>query len=125
MKLSLLLLASGVAGLTTIGELCGPGTSLLPAEAPAARATPAMMPAMMPVSAAAAADTVTLKIEGMTCAGCTIATRKVLERLDGVQKADVSYERKLAIVTYDPAKVTTRQMIAAVATLDYTATVVP
>ena len=69
-------------------------------------------------------DTVTLHVEGMTCGGCTLATRKVLERLAGVTKAKVSYEEKRATVVYDPAKVTVQQMIAAVATLKYTATVV-
>lgn len=68
--------------------------------------------------------TVTLRVEGMTCGGCTLATRKVLERLEGVQKAEVSYEQSRAVVTYDPAKVSVPQMIAAVRTLGYTATVV-
>lgn len=75
---------------------------------------------------ALAADTlaqVTLRIEGMTCGGCAIATRKVLMRLAGVARADVSYEEKQAVVTYDPAKVTVPQMIAAVETLNYTASV--
>ncbi|MBA3497498.1 MAG: heavy-metal-associated domain-containing protein [Gemmatimonadales bacterium] len=67
---------------------------------------------------------VTLRVEGMTCGGCTLATRKVLVRLPGVKRADVSYERRQAVVTYDPAKVTPAQMIAAVKTLNYTATVV-
>ena len=71
-----------------------------------------------------ALDTVTLRVEGMTCGGCTLATRKVLERLDGVMKADVSYEAKRAVVVYDAKKVTVARMIAAVATLKYTATVV-
>lgn len=74
---------------------------------------------------AVAVDTVTLHVDGMTCGGCTLATRKVLERLDGVTKADVSYERKRAVVIYDPSRVTAARMIAAVATLKYTATVVP
>ena len=37
----------------------------------------------------------------------------------------MSYEAKRATVIYDPRKVTVPQMIAAVATLKYTATVVP
>lgn len=109
MKLSFMLLAGGVAGFTTLCDLCSPTASA------------ATRP--VPVASAALADTVTLRIKGMTCAGCTIATRKVLERLDGVAKADVSYATKTAVVTYDPAKVTPQQMIAAVATLEYTATV--
>ena len=64
----------------------------------------------------------TLRIEGMTCGGCVLGTRKVLTRLDGVTSADVSYERAWAIVTYDPRKVTVEQMIAAIRTLGYRAT---
>lgn len=68
---------------------------------------------------------VTLHIEGMTCGGCAISARLVLERLAGVQKAEVSYEKQLATVTYDSAKVTPQKMIDALkAKLRYTATVV-
>lgn len=118
MKLSFLFLAGAIGGATTLCDLCRPSSAsmlAMPSDA-AVRGAPSL--------GSAAADTVTLKIDGMTCAGCTIATRKVLERLNGVRKADVSYEKKTAIVTYDAAQVTTEQMIAAVATLKYTATVV-
>ena len=70
-------------------------------------------------------QTVTLRVEGMTCGGCVIGVRRVLERLAGVQKAEVSYEKQRAVVTYDANKVTVEQMIAAIATLKYKATVVP
>lgn len=73
-------------------------------------------------SRAVRADTVVLRIDGMTCGGCTLATRKVIERLTGVTKADVSYEKSRAVVTYDPARVSVKQMIDAVATLKYVAT---
>ena len=115
MKLPLLILAALMLG-------AGPCELCRPAEAHAAVAG-YRAPAAAPSSAAL--DTAVLNIEGMDCGGCTIATRKVLERLDGVMKADVSYEEKRAVVTFDPQKVTTQQMIAAVATLKYTATVVP
>lgn len=91
-----------------------------------------------PVSAAAMAGTAahvvpndrlaprtdTLHVEGMTCGGCVFGTRKVLTRLDGVMKVDVSYEKRRAVVTYDPGKVTVEQMIAAIGTLGYRATLV-
>lgn len=48
----------------------------------------------------------------------------MLERLDGVTKAEVSYEQRRAVVTYDPSKVTVEQMVAAVATLKYKAALV-
>ena len=71
-----------------------------------------------------AADTVTLHVEGMTCAGCVLGVRKVLTKLDGVSKAEVTYETKRAVVTFDASRVTVEQMIAAIKTLGYTARVV-
>jgi copper chaperone len=64
---------------------------------------------------------VVLKINGMTCGGCVFGVRKVLSRLPGVSKTDVSYEKSRAVITYDPARVTTSQMIAAIKTLGYSA----
>lgn len=72
---------------------------------------------------APATKSVVLKIKGMTCGGCVLGVRKVLTRLSGVSKADVSYEKSRAVVTYDPARVTTSQMIAAIKTLGYSATI--
>lgn len=69
-------------------------------------------------------NTVTLKVKGMTCGGCVLGVRKVLTRLPGVTTADVSYEGQRARVSYDPGKVTVAQMVAAIKTLGYTATVV-
>lgn len=66
----------------------------------------------------------TLRVEGMTCGGCEIGVRTVLKRLPGVSKAEVSYEETRAIVIYDPSRVTIAQMVAAIKTLGYKATVV-
>ncbi len=112
-----MLLGSTLVGGFAICELCQP----LPA-AMARTLLAGDSPSHAPV--ANTLSQVTLHVEGMTCGGCTLATRKVLLRLPGVERADVSYERKQAVVTYDPAKVTPAQMIAAVKTLNYTATVV-
>ncbi|GMV09884.1 MAG: hypothetical protein AMXMBFR55_16180 [Gemmatimonadota bacterium] len=109
MKLALLLLTAATLG-AGVCDLC---------QSSAALAPPATLLASTP---SAEMDTVVLHVEGMTCGGCTIATRKVLERLTGVTMAEVSYEERRAVVTYDPRKVTVAQMIAAVATLKYTAT---
>ena len=82
----------------------------------------------VPASGAGGQDSVevvTLVVEGMTCGGCTLATRKVLTRLDGVEKAVVTYEPPRAVVTFDPDKVSSEQMIAAIKTLGYCATVMP
>ena len=50
-------------------------------------------------------EKLTLGIEGMTCGGCVSSVTKVLQALDGVAKAEVSLEKKCAVVDYDPAKV--------------------
>ena len=43
----------------------------------------------------------TLKIEGMMCGHCEMHTKKALEALDGVTKADVSHKTGIAVVTLE------------------------
>ena len=43
----------------------------------------------------------TLKIEGMMCGHCEMHTKKALEALDGVAKAEVSHENGTAVVTLE------------------------
>lgn len=50
-------------------------------------------------------QTLTLGIDGMVCGGCVKSVTNVLSALDGVAKAEVSLEKKCAVVDYDPAKV--------------------
>lgn len=118
MKTFASVLAVGTLSLFGICDLCPPSAL----AGTAARAS------TQPLTTAAQAveqKTVTLRIGGMTCGGCAIATRKVLARLPGVSHVQVCYEEKRAIVTYDPARVTVEQMIAAAETLGYAATVIP
>lgn len=124
MKLVPILLTLGITSTLGLCDLCAPAGATAAEAAPAARPALASAAGVASETSIAVLDTVTLRVEGMSCGGCTLATRKVLERLDGVTKAEVSYEQKTAVVIYDPAKVTTAQMIQAVATLKYTATVV-
>src|SRR5690606_12547246 len=119
-KSSLLGLLGAVAiSAFAICDLCQPSAEAAVAPASVAQAEAASVTAPVPQL-----KKVTLKIEGMTCGGCAIGARKVLEQLDGIQKAEVSYEKSQAVVTYDAKKVTVEQMIAAVKKLGYTATVV-
>ncbi len=97
-----------VGGVLSICDVCGATDS-----ATAAKSTPPVAS----VPHAAGIRIVTFKVEGMTCGGCVFAVRRVLTRLTGVSKADVSYESSRAVVTYDPAAVTVEQMIAAIKTL--------
>lgn len=46
-------------------------------------------------------------IDGMTCAiGCAATIQKKMAKLDGVKSATVDFDRKLAMVEYNEAKVT-------------------
>ena len=46
---------------------------------------------------------VTLSVSGMTCAGCASHVEKALQKVEGVQKTEVNYDKKEAMVTYDDA----------------------
>ena len=46
-----------------------------------------------------------LKIEGMHCAGCSTRLEKVLNNLEGVEKAQVSLQEKKATIKYDENKI--------------------
>jgi len=52
-----------------------------------------------------AKKTLTLPITGMTCANCVAAVERNLNKLDGVQSANVNLASERASVEFDPAKV--------------------
>lgn len=60
---------------------------------------------LVAASAAQAAErTVTLKVEGLTCASCAYIVKKSLAAVDGVVAVDVSFDAKTAVVTFDDSK---------------------
>lgn len=62
-----------------------------------------------------ATQTCTLKVSGMTCAGCEAAVRMAARSVEGVSGAKASYAKGSAEVTFDPGK-TTPEAIARVIT---------
>jgi len=94
----LLLGAAGLFGATSICAICLPGVAS-DSRAPAALAT---------------SDTATVKlaVRGMTCGGCAMAARMVLQRVEGVYQADVWLESARAVVRYDPTKTSPEAFIA-------------
>ncbi len=54
--------------------------------------------------AAAAERTVTLAVPSMDCPVCPITVRKALSNVPGVVRADVSFEKRQATVTFDDRK---------------------
>lgn len=71
----------------------------------------------------AATKTVTLAVPGMTCAACPITVKTALAKVDGVEKTEVSFEKREAVVTYDDAKTTVAALTKATAGAGYPSTV--
>ena len=71
----------------------------------------------------AATKTVTLAVPGMTCAACPITVKTALAKVDGVEKTEVSFEKREAVVTYDDAKTTIAALTKATAGAGYPSTV--
>ena len=59
-------------------------------------------------------QTITLNIDGMTCGGCVKSVTRLLEGVEGVEKAEVSLENKNAVITFDESKTDTDAPIDAV-----------
>ena len=62
----------------------------------------------------AATRTVALQVQGLHCPPCADAVRSALARAKGVKKAQVSFEKKHATVTYDPKATTVTRIIQVV-----------
>jgi len=56
----------------------------------------------------------TLRIEGLVCTACAARVRRRLERIAGVRSARVDLDRGEAFVTYDPACISPKGVVAAV-----------
>jgi mercuric ion binding protein len=71
----------------------------------------------------AAQKTVVLDVPGMTCSLCPITVKKALQKVNGVSRLDVSYERKEAVVTFDDAKTHPDALMQATRNAGYPSTV--
>jgi P-type Cu+ transporter len=63
--------------------------------------------------------TATLPITGMTCASCASFVQRTLQRTPGVTAANVNYATEKATVEFDPAKLDTTTLRAAVESAGY------
>jgi copper chaperone len=59
-------------------------------------------------------QTTILNINGMTCMGCVNSIKNVVEKVSGVNGADVSLENKQVKVQYDPEKTNINQFKKAI-----------
>lgn len=60
-------------------------------------------------------------VEGLSCEGCESGVKAALERIEGVEQAEVSHKKSQTSVTYDPAKVSPRELEAAIEAVGYQA----
>ncbi|SMF60832.1 Cu+-exporting ATPase [Paenibacillus barengoltzii] len=70
-------------------------------------------------------DQTTLQITGMTCAACAARIEKGLNRLPGVEQANVNLALETAQVQYEPGTVSIEQIINKVSQLGYGAVLKP
>ena len=59
-----------------------------------------------------AEQTIEIKVSGMSCQHCVHAVKSSVSALAGVAAVEVSLEKKLATISFDPAK-TNREAITA------------
>jgi Cu+-exporting ATPase len=65
-------------------------------------------------------QTLTLPVEGMSCASCVLRVEKALKKVDGVSSATVNLASEKATIEFDTAKSTVEQLQGAVADSGYT-----
>jgi|GEM_PF-630642 len=68
-----------------------------------------------------ASDTAKLSVDGMTCNGCVKSVKSALEKVDGVESAQVDLKSNSAVVAFNPEKTTLETMEKAVADAGYSA----
>ena len=63
-----------------------------------------------------------LDVPGMTCASCPATVKAALTDVPGVLKADVSFEKKKAVVLFDASKTSLQDLVKATTNAGYSAT---
>ncbi len=71
----------------------------------------------------AATQTVTLSVPGMTCAACPITVKKAISKVDGVQKVEVSSEKRVAVVSFDDGRTSVQKLTKATEDAGYPSSV--
>jgi Cu+-exporting ATPase len=65
-------------------------------------------------------QTLTIAVQGMTCANCAMNIERVLKKRSGVQAAAVNFAAEQAQVTYDPARVAAKELLTSVTKAGFT-----
>jgi copper chaperone CopZ len=64
-------------------------------------------------------DRIVVSVEGLSCVICEIPVRHAVRRIDGVKSVDVNAATKTATVEYEPAKANPEQLVAAINSTGY------
>ena len=73
-------------------------------------AVPVIVIALGVLSVSAAVKTTTIRVTGMTWAGCASSVEQALKKAPGVIEASVSFEKGEAVIKYDDRKITIVQL---------------
>ncbi len=65
-------------------------------------------------------ETIKLKVQGMSCSGCSERLKKVLERQDGVTLAEASHEEDNCVIDFDPARIDRDKLVAVITGANFT-----
>ncbi len=84
-------------------------------------ATKGVPPAIEASQSAPVVETITVKVEGMSCSACEVPIRDALANAPGVRSADVSYKRGDVRVEYDPKQTNQVQIKRAINSTGYKA----
>ncbi|KXJ50662.1 MAG: mercuric transport protein periplasmic component [Thalassospira sp. Nap_22] len=79
--------------------------------------------ALTSLTAFAKQQTVTLVVPTMNCVTCPFTVKKALQNVEGVSKAEVTFETKLAVVTFDDEKTTVNTLTEATKNAGYPSTI--
>lgn len=74
---------------------------------------------VLSLGAFAKQHTVILEVPTMNCVTCPITVKKALQQVEGVSKAKVTFEDKLAVVTFDDEKTTVKKLTEATKNAGY------
>lgn len=82
-------------------------------------ATPGVSTALEASQSVPTVETITVKVEGMSCTTCEVPIRDALAHTPGVQETDVSYQRGDARVKFDPAQTDVNKIKRAINSTGY------
>lgn len=102
----LIIVATGAFALTT-GGIVFLVSAARPAEAATART-----------------QTATFAVANMTCATCPITVKSAMKGVPSVQSVTVSFEKKTAVVVFDPSRAKPAAIVAASTGVGFPATLV-